>query len=151
MCNLEVASIDRPGNQTQLEVSPVQVLHFASWFARAQIRSNDCLNWSVLGVGAIRCRSSALPNFKTLKARATAKTAQGTRIHPGWVISECGCLVWSCWNYGGSWATWKGQRCLVLVVSVGGCSIALMQGKEPFHLCRVRFIKGKTPPHPPPY
>ena len=58
----------------------------------AQIRSKECLNWSVLGVGAYRCSFSALPNFKTLRARATAKTAQGTRIHPGWVISEFGCL-----------------------------------------------------------
>ena len=32
------------GNQTQLEVSPVQLLHFASSFARAQIRSKVCLN-----------------------------------------------------------------------------------------------------------
>ena len=82
----------------------------------AQILSKDCLNWSVLGVGAVRCRFSALPNFKTLRARATAKTAQGTRIHPGWVISEFGCLVCSCWNHGGlgrpggqgvTWATYK--------------------------------------------
>ena len=57
-----------------------------------QIRSKDCLNWSMLGVWAVRCRFSALPNFKTLKARATAKTAQGTRIQRGWGISECGCL-----------------------------------------------------------
>ena len=46
----------------------------------AQIRSKICLNWSVLGVGATTCRFRALPNFKTLSARATAKTDQGTRI-----------------------------------------------------------------------
>ena len=102
----DLKTTEGKGNQTQLEATPVQVLHFAPFCSCAQIRSRDCLNWSVLGVGAIRWRFSALPNFKTLKARATAKTAQGTRIHPGWVISEFGCLVWSCWNHGGSWATW---------------------------------------------
>ena len=51
-----------------------------SW---AQIRSKVCLNWSVLGGGVTTCRFRALPNFKTLRARATAKTAQGSRINRG--------------------------------------------------------------------
>ena len=49
----------------------------------SQIRSRDCLNCAVVVVGAIGCRFRALPNFKTLKARATAKTVQGTRIQMG--------------------------------------------------------------------
>ena len=102
MCNLEVASIDRPGNQTQLEVSPVQVFHFAPFCSCAQILSRYCLNWSMLAVGAMRWRFSALPNFKTLRARATAKTAQGTRIQRGWVTSECGCLDGHFGTVGGS-------------------------------------------------
>ena len=62
-----------------------------SW---AQIRSKICLNWSVLGVGAIRCRFRALPNFKTLRPRATAKTAQGTRINRGREFTGWGLGSW---------------------------------------------------------
>lgn len=93
------------GDQTQLEVSPVQGLHFVSFCSFAQIRSRDCLNWSILKVLAVRCRLSALPNFKNLRASATAKTVQGTRINSGWFMPCCGFLGWSCWNHGGSWAT----------------------------------------------
>ena len=83
----DLQTAEGKGDQTQLEISPVNGLHFVSFCAScSQIRSRDCLNWSVLSGGAIRCRFSALPNFKNLRARATAKTAQGTRIQMGLVV-----------------------------------------------------------------
>ena len=102
----DLKTTEDQGNQTQLEVSPVQVLPFAPFCSCTQIRSNVCLNWLMLGVGAFRWGFSALPNFKTFRARANAKTAQGTRIQRGLVISEFGCRGGHFGTMGGSWGSW---------------------------------------------
>jgi len=71
------------GDQTQLDISPVQVLLHAFCWSLIQIRSSACLKRSVRDGMPRRCFRNMVVMPQNFNPAASAKTVQGTSIQRG--------------------------------------------------------------------